>query len=170
MLKYFITDPKFSLNQIFQAIQKHRPDFVCYRNKDYFDEAEILKFLDFSKNYSRVFINFDVTRDGNILQKFDGIHFPSRYIPQLEELKREFKNHIFITSTHSFEEAQKAQISDYITFSPIFNSKGREGLGVEVLEKVPHKNVIALGGIISEKEVKELKNCVGFGSIRYFFS
>lgn len=170
MLKYFITDPSYSLVEVFNAIEKHKPDFVCYRNKEYFDEAEILKFLNFSKNYSKVFINFAVTQEENILSMFDGIHFPSRYIHQLEELKGEFKNHIFITSTHSFKEAQKAQISDYITFSPIFNSKGRKGLGVEILGKVPHNNVIALGGIISEREVKQLKNCIGFGSIRYYFN
>ena len=170
MLKYFITDPVYSLDDIFEAIRKHKPDFVCYRNKKYFDKEEILKFLDFAKNYSKVFINYDVTKNKEILNQFDGIHFPTKCIKDLDNLREEFKNHIFITSTHSIKEVKEAYISDYITFSPIFNSKGRKGLGVEILKEIPHKNVIALGGIISDNEIKKLKYCVGFGSIRYFFN
>jgi len=65
-------------------------------------------------------------------------------------------------------------ISDYITFSPVFDSKGRSGVGIKKLNEICniHPKVIALGGIISEREVKEIKNskAVGFGSIRYFLT
>jgi len=86
-------------------------------------------------------------------------------------LKKEFENKIFITSTHNIEEVKNSTISDYITFSPIFESKNRKGLGVEILEEISkiHPNVIALGGIISYKEVEKIKGkAKGFGSIRYF--
>ena len=92
----------------------------------------------------------------------------------LKQLKQKFPNKIFITSTHSLNEVKYSTISDYITFSPIFNSKGRKGVGIDFLNKVCeiHSNVIALGGIISNKEVKKIKNskAVGFASIRYFYN
>ena len=112
--------------------------------------------------------------DKELIKYFDGIHFPSRYIHNLKELKKEFKNKIFITSTHSIEEVKNSIISDYITFSPIFESKNRKGLGVEILDEIYkiHQNIIALGGIISDREVEKIKTskAVGFASIRYFYS
>jgi len=109
-----------------------------------------------------------------LIKYFDGIHFPTRYIYNLKTLKKEFKNKIFITSTHSIEEVKDSIISDYITFSPIFESKNRKGLGVEILNKIAktHPNVIALGGIITDKEVEKIKasKAIGFASIRYFYN
>jgi len=131
-----------------------------------------LEFIDFAKKYSKIFINYDVTKDKNIINKFNGIHFPSKYIPNLKELKDLYPDKIFITSTHSIKEAKKSLISEYITFSPIFKSKGRDGVGIEKLNEICsiHPKVIALGGIISEKEIKKVKKskATGFGSIRYF--
>jgi len=92
----------------------------------------------------------------------------------LKELKKIYQDKIFITSTHSIKEAKDSLISDYITFSPIFDSKGRNGVGIEKLNEICniHPKVIALGGIISEKEVNEIKKskAIGFGSIRYFLT
>jgi len=174
IISYFITDPSFSFSHILNAIKSKKPIFVCYRNKKYFNKEEILKFIDFAKKYSKIFINYDVTQDKEIINKFDGIHFPSKYIPNLKELKKLYKDKIFITSTHSSLEAKNSLISDYITFSPIFNSKGRKGVGIEKLNEICniHPKVIALGGIISEKEIKEIKKskAIGFGSIRYFLN
>ena len=174
IIKYFITDPSFPLFHTFDSIKKHKPDFVCYRNKLNPNKKEIIQFATFAKEYSTVFINYDSLIDKNLITYFDGIHFPSRFINELNNLKKEFKNKILITSTHSIDEAKKALISDYITFSPIFHSKGREGVGIEVLNKICeiHPKVIALGGITSNKEVNIIKNskAIGFGSIRYFYT
>ena len=105
---------------------------------------------------------------------FDGIHFPSNYIKELKNLKKSFPKKIFITSTHTIEEVKNSILSDYITFSPLFNSKGRKGLGIETLNKICslHPKVIALGGIVSDKEVEMIKNskALGFASIRYFYN
>ena len=173
IIKYFITDTSFPLFFTFESIKKHSPSFVCYRNKINPTKKEIINFSNFAKNYSKIFINFDSLIDKSLIKYFDGIHFPSKYIKNLNELKKEFPDKIFITSTHSFDEIKKSQISDYITFSPIFNSKGRNGLGIEMLNKACeiHPNVIALGGIISDKEVEQIKKskACGFGSIRYFY-
>ena len=121
-----------------------------------------------------MFINYESLIDKNLLKYIDGIHFPSKYINNLAKLKTKFPNKIFITSTHSFDEVKNSLLSDYITFSPIFNSKGRNGLGIEILNKVCeiHPKVIALGGIISDKEVEKIQasKACGFGSIRYFLT
>jgi thiamine-phosphate pyrophosphorylase len=167
-LSYFITDPAYSIEKIFLAIKKHKPTFVCYRNKVYYDENEIINFVNFAKKYSKVFINLDSLKNNNLLELFDGVHIPSNKL----DLIQNYKNKIIIASTHNFEEAKKAKMADYITFSPIFNSKNRMGLGIKILNEVTkiHPNVIALGGIISQKEIEFVKKskAIGFGSIRYF--
>ena len=166
---YFITDPSFSFEETLKAIQKHSPTFVCYRNKNCFNEKEIIEFANFAKKYSKVFINIDSLKNKNLLKYFDGIHLTSSKL----NLIKDFENKLIIASTHSIEEVKIAQKADFITFSPIFDSKGRKGLGTKILEEVfkYHKRIIALGGIISQKEIKEIKNskALGFASIRYFY-
>jgi len=98
------------------------------------------------------------------------VHIPSYKLDYIDK----FKEKIIIASTHNLEEVKKAKKADYITFSPIFSSKGRDGVGIEILNKIClfHPKVIALGGIISKKEVEKIKTskAIGFGSIRYFFT
>jgi thiamine-phosphate pyrophosphorylase len=169
-VSYFITDPSYSLQEIFKAITTHKPTFVCYRNKEYFDENEIKEFAKFAKKHSKVFINLDSLKDEKLLDMFEGVHIPSS---RLEEIPN-YKNKIIIASTHNPLEVQKAKQADFITFSPIFKSKNRCGLGTDVLNHIcnMHPRVIALGGIISDKEVEKIKKtkAAGFGSIRYFLT
>ena len=168
MIKYFITDPNYSLDLIKKAIFIHRPDFVCYRNKKYYSKEEIIAFAKFANRYSKTIIHIDSLKENSLLEFFDGIHFSSSKI----DLISRYKNLTTIASTHTIQEVKKAKQADFITFSPIFKSKGREGLGTDVIEEVykHHKKIIALGGIVSEKEVGEIEKtkAVGFASIRYF--
>ena len=158
------------LSQIFNSIKTHNPEFVCYRNKKYFNENEITEFANFAKKHSKVFINFDDLKNQNLLNYFDGIHFPSSKL----HYSKDYHNIIKIASTHSLDEVLEAKNLnfDFITFSPVFDSKGRIGLGIEKLNKICKifPNTIALGGIISKNEVKQIKSskAIGFGSIRYF--
>jgi thiamine-phosphate pyrophosphorylase len=167
-ISYFITDPSYQFSEILNAIKKHSPTFVCYRNKLYYDEDEIKEFLKYAKKFSKVFINLDSIKNKDLLEKFDGVHIPSSKL----DLIKEYKHKIIIASTHNIQEITKAKNADFITFSPIFDSKNRKGLGIKVLNEVCniHPNVIALGGIISEKEIEKIKKtkAKGFGSIRYF--
>ncbi|WP_457561212.1 thiamine phosphate synthase [Caminibacter sp.] len=168
-VSYFITDPNFSISQTLKIIQTHKPDFVCYRNKEYFDENEIIEFANFAKKYSKIFINYDSLKNPDLIKLFVGIHLPSSKLDKISE----FKNKIVIASTHSIDEIKSAKEADFITFSPVFNSKGRKGVGIEKLNEICkfHPKVIALGGIVSDKEVEEVKKsrAVGFASIRYFY-
>jgi thiamine-phosphate pyrophosphorylase len=172
LIKYFITSFDFPFSLNLQAIKNHKPDFVCYRNKKYFDLNEIIEFAKFAKKYSKIFINFDDSKDENLLKYFDGIHFPTSKI----DFALKYPDKIKIASTHSIEEVKKAKNLnfDYITFSPIFDSKGRKGLGIQKLNEICKifPSTIALGGIISKKEVEKIKNskAVGFASIRYFIT
>ena len=170
MLKYMITDPSYSLQQTFEAIKKHKPDFICYRNKEYFDEKEIKEFVNFAKKYSKLFINLDSLKKESLIELFDGVHIPSSRLDEIDK----FKNKITIASTHNIKEVLKAKKADFITFSPVFNSKNRRGLGIETLNFICdlHPKVIALGGIIGDKEIEEIKRskAVGFAAIRYFFT
>jgi thiamine-phosphate pyrophosphorylase len=172
MLTYFITSADYPLKQIFKAIEIYKPNFLCYRNKKYFNSNEIITFANFTKKYSKVFINYDDLKDEKLLQYFDGIHFPTSKI----DFAKNYSNILKIASTHSIEEVKKAKNLrfDYITFSPVFDSKGRTGLGIKKLNEICKifPNTIALGGIVSQKEVEKIKKskAVGFGSIRYFLT
>ncbi|NPA11841.1 MAG: thiamine phosphate synthase [Epsilonproteobacteria bacterium] len=171
MLKYMITSPNFSLSQTKEAIIKHSPDFVCWRNKERFDKEELKDFASFAKKYSKVLINFDDIKDDEIIELFDGIHFPSSKI----DISPKFDNILKFASTHNIDEIYKAIKNkiDYITLSPLFYSKNRNGLGVEKFNKLCiHPRTFALGGIVSEKEVNEVKKtkAIGFASIRYFYN
>jgi thiamine-phosphate pyrophosphorylase len=166
-----ISDPEYSVKEICSALKKHSPDFFCYRNKKYYDEKEIIYLLDFARKYSKfIFINYTSLKTPEILKKTDGIHLPSSKLDLIET----YKNKIIIASTHNTDEIKKASKADYITFSPVFDSKNRKGLGVEVLNEICeiHQNVIALGGIKTEKEIQNIKlsKATGFAAIRYFFT
>jgi len=169
-ISYFITDPSFSLKEILNAVKKHKPSFVCYRNKHYFDKKEIIEFAKAAKKHSKIIIHYDSLKNDGLLRLFDGIHFPSGKIGEIEK----YKNILSIASTHTLEEVLKAKNADYITFSPIYDSKNRPGLGTAVLNEIYnyHKNVIALGGITTEEKIEEVKKtkAKGFASIRYFLT
>jgi thiamine-phosphate pyrophosphorylase len=161
-----ITSPEYSLTKIKKAIQFHKPDFVCYRNKEYFDKKEIIEFINFAKKYSKVIIHYTSLKDKELINLVDGIHYPSNFLKPI-------KDKINIASTHNLEEIKKAKNFDYITLSPLFDSKGRKGMGIKKFNSLAqhHPRVFALGGIISKKEIEEVNKtlAIGFASIRYFF-
>ena len=168
MKKYLITDPNFYPNfklNLTASIEKYQPDYICFRDKYSTKNAKLAVVI--AKYYK---IPIVVNQYVELLNLgFDGVHFTSNQL----HLINEFKNYLTFASTHSIEEVKKAKNSDFITFSPIFNSKAREGLGIGVLNKICSKTtskVFALGGVVSEKEVNQIKlsSAYGFASIRYF--
>jgi len=165
---YLITDPKFYIDfktTLTQAIEKYTPDFICFRDKTSTKNAKLA--IDIAHYYK---IPIIVNQYVELLDLgFDGIHFTSNQL----ELIDNYNECITFASTHSIQEVLKAKRSDFITFSPIFYSKNREGVGVDKLNEIvdlTQSKVFALGGIVSNKEVEIIKNtkAYGFGSIRYF--
>jgi thiamine-phosphate pyrophosphorylase len=96
---------------------------------------------------------------------------------QFSDIKKAKELGLFVViSTHSFSEIELAIKlgANAVTFSPIFPTPNKgEPKGVEALKEAVKKfdiKIIALGGIVSQKEIKEVKkaNPWGFASIRYF--
>ena len=103
-----------------------------------------------------------------------GVHLPSTAFESIIKAKA-FGLYV-VVSTHTLKEAQKAQElgADAITYSPIFKSPNKgKPKGLEALNEIVDKitiNIIALGGITTQKEVDGVAKIgvFGFASIRYF--
>ena len=177
MIAYAISEPSI-LNQDIDGYLSYiakRCDIFLYRDKknpNYLKSAEYI--LKKSKDFGlkRVFLHQDI--DTAYRLRADGIHLTSS---QFDDIYYAKKRELFtIISTHSIDEIIKAQNrgADMVTLSPIFPSPNKgKPLGVEYLKeaisisKIP---IIALGGIISKREISQLKSIgvEGFASIRYF--
>ncbi len=182
MKSYLITDPAFysaertTFGRVLQnSLQKHRPDFALYRDKNSPDYAQMAElFLD-------VCSRFEETKPllhGNVelaaeLQAF-GVHLTSQQAGEIEKAKG--LGLFVVISCHSEEEILQAQQkgADAVTYSPVFSSPGKgEPKGLEDLNERVAKislPIIALGGIITKAQIDTVEKCgsYGFASIRYF--
>jgi len=165
---YLITDPNYYQNfksTLTNSIEKYNPDFICFRDKTSTKNAKLA--IEIAKYYK---IPILVNQYIELLNLgFDGIHLTSNQLYLIDN----FKEYITFASTHNINEVNMAKNSNFITFSPIFASKGRDGLGIDKLNEIVEiakPKVFALGGIISDIEVEEIKKskAYGFASIRYF--
>jgi thiamine-phosphate pyrophosphorylase len=182
MKSYLITDPAYyhTLSDFQSYLQniyrKHHPDIACFRDKINSNIIPYAKyFLTISKeqNIPLILINHSVSLALSL--GFDGVHLTSSQFDEIVYAKEQGL-YVFI-STHSLFEAREAQKlgADAVTFSPVFKSPGKgEPKGTaslkEVVDQLDKIEVYALGGIVSEKEIKALQdtNIDGFASIRYF--
>ncbi len=182
MKSYLITDPKYYSNdkQIFentltQILRNKIPDMVCFRDKTSQNSEELVAIFTNvcrNENIETIFINSYV--DLAIKYKVDGVHLTSAQFDKIQYAK--YSGLQVVISCHSEEDIKNAieQKVDFITYSPIFPSPNKgEPKGLEELEKVVKKypiDIIALGGIISDKQIKKLEktDVYGFASIRYF--
>ncbi len=182
MKSYLITDPAYYHTlpdfQIYlqNIYRKHQPDIACFRDKVNNDIVSYAKhFLTISKeqNIPLILINHSVSLALSL--GFDGVHLTSSQFGEIAYAKEQGL-YVFI-STHSLFEATEAQRlgADAVTYSPVFKSPGKgEAKGIaslnDVVGALDKVAVFALGGIISEKEIKALEhtNVDGFASIRYF--
>ena len=182
MKKYLITSREFYTDTpaVFRSIlrerlAKHTPDFALYRDKmnpRYSEQAE--DFVEVCQQFIDIkcFIHSDVQL-AHRLNAY-GVHLTSNEFEKIR-LAKDYGLNV-VVSTHSLEDVIKAQNlgADMVTYSPIFSTpnkgkpKGIDDLQ-DLLAKVSIK-VIALGGIVTQKEINLLKDIkvYGFASIRYF--
>lgn len=182
MIKYLITDPKYYSNnkkdfeKILTSSLNKNVDFACFRDKKSSNIEELAKsFVKIckEKKLKHYLINSNIELAKKL--KATGVHLNSTQFEKISYAKS--LNLFTIISCHNEEEIQKAirQNIDAITYSPIFftpnkgKPKGIEDLNY-ITSKYKNLNIIALGGIINEKEVKEIKTtkAYGFASIRFF--
>jgi thiamine-phosphate pyrophosphorylase len=198
LTKYFIT-PNYSNKtkldkQYFDYIFKKQKQniFVCLRldtiNLSFKKQNKIQNtFMQIALRYkAKHKIKYIFFKDIKTAKKYkaDGVHLKSYESSKIKQAKRAKLK--CIISCHTSKDIRQAIIngSNYITYSPIFNSKDRDGFGIRhlkiILSKYKHyqqTKFFALGGIVSNKEVELLKalnktraihKLYGFGSIRYF--
>lgn len=187
-LKYLITDPKYYGDDkttfekvLSKALSSHQISIASFRDKITENTKELAElFLEKCKqnNIEKVILNSNI--ELAISLKFDGVHLTSKQFDKIKECK---ENGLYvIISCHNFEEVKKAYDlgSDAITYSPIFYTpyKGKPK-GIEALKalktsideiKQREFKIIALGGIIDEDHIDQIKDSgvSGFASIRYF--
>lgn len=180
MFSYLITDPNFYTKSNFvetldKALIAHKPDFICYRNKQYFDEEQILNLISCCKNKKlHTILNGSV----ELAKKysFNGVHLTSTQYNLIVESKK--SGLLTIASCHNRQDIESCvnMGADYVTLSPLYNSPNKgEPLGVEKFCEIADgyfSKIIALGGIINQKQIFEISklNLAGYASIRYFIN
>lgn len=185
MKSYAITDPKYYTNNpnefqkvLQNVLNNNTIDMICFRDKISTNQEELIKvFLEVCKDnhINKTFINTNI----ELAYKYNayGVHLTSTQFVQITQAKEQ--NLKTIISCHTYEEIESA-ISlgiDYVTYSPIFPTPNKgEPKGIDHLEqtiaKYPHIPIIALGGIITQEHLRQIKltNSFGFASIRHFLN
>ena len=168
MISYLITDPNHHYTSFKNA------DFVCYRNKQGKDKEAASAFLVQAKKEG---IKNILLSEHYLLAKelgFDGVHLASHQYVFVPEAKRRGLKVIISCHTEAeIEEAMRKKV-DFITYSPIYETPDKgKAKGIEDLKKMVLRynvNIIALGGILTPEQVKEVEDtgAYGFASIRYF--
>ncbi len=182
MKSYLITDPKYYSNdkQIFEntltrILQNTTPDIACFRDKTSQNIEELIEIFTNicrKEQIKTIFINSYI--ELAIKYKANGVHLTSTQFDKIQYAKNNGLK--VVISCHTDMDIKNAieQKADFITYSPIFPTPNKgEPKGLGILQKVVEKypiNIIALGGIISNEQIKELEktNVYGFASIRYF--
>jgi len=173
VIKYAIIDSSIFNKTYFKSLQ-NRADFVLFRDKLIKDYDSLAKeFIEASKEFSykkMLHQNYNLAKSLNAF----GVHLTST---QFSDIKRAKELGLFVViSTHSFSQIELAKKlgANAVTFSPIFKTPNKgKPKGVEVLKEAVKQfdiKIIALGGIVSDKEIEQVKDAKawGFASIRYF--
>lgn len=180
---YLITDPKYYSNNeeffkenLTKVLKNHKIDLACFRDKESSNFKELaFIFIETCKkfNIEKIVLN------GNYLLASElnatGVHLTSTQFDKIKEAK-ELGLYVII-SCHSLNDIKIALDNkvDAVTYSPIFETPNKgEPKGIIALEEAVNTfkdmNIFALGGIINEKQIKQISKTKAYGiaSIRYF--
>ena len=178
MIAYAISDPSTldfqNLDEDLRRFSRFA-SMIVYRdrtNPNYVSNAKL--FLEAAKpfGFEKVLLHGDV--ESAYALQADGVHLRG---DQFDLISKAKKFGLFtVVSTHTPQELFEVQEkgADMATLSPIFATPNKgEPLGVDILKEAQTElfmPVIALGGIVSDEQVKmcEAGNFAGFASIRYF--
>lgn len=183
MKKYLITDPLYYTNnenlfanKLEKTLLNNKIDIACFRDKESSNFENLAKiFVDICKKHKveKILINSDYTLAKQL--GANGVHLNSQQFDKIAHAKS--LDLYVIISCHNLDDINQAQkyYANCITYSPIFDSpnKGKaKGISIlkEAIEQYKDMNIIALGGIISKEQIKQISNskAYGFASIRYF--
>ncbi len=183
MEKYLITSREFYTdtpaifrNILHEQFAEHSPSFALYREKSNPNyDIQAAHFVEVCTQFGT--IKSFIHQKPDLAKKLGatGVHLTSKQFDKIQDAKKLGLE--VIISTHSHVEVLEAQKlgADYVTYSPIFLSPGKgEAKGIEDLTNLLKScdiKVFALGGIVSEDEVKQINetSSYGFASIRYFY-
>ncbi len=183
MKKYLITSREFYTdtpavfrNILHEQIKEHSIDFALYRDKSNPNYAiQAAHFVEVCSQFESV--KSFIHRDVDLAKKLNatGVHLTSTQFEKIEYAKSLGLE--VIVSTHTKDEVLDAQKkgADYVTYSPIFASPNKgEPKGVEDLKELLEMckiKVFALGGIVTQEQIKKIEktDIFGFASIRYFY-
>jgi len=182
-IRYLITDKRYYQDKkqfkrvLHKSLKKHKPSFVCYRDKSTDDFSQYARiFVNSCKKYryiDKILLNQNFVEAKK--QKCDGVHLSSSQFGHITKARRQG---LFVTiSCHTLNDIKKAKNSkaNMVTYSPLFKSPDKGvPLGLFALKKaikLYNIPIIALGGVIQNSHIYKLKatNTAGFASIRHFF-
>ncbi|WP_228711970.1 thiamine phosphate synthase [Halarcobacter ebronensis] len=183
LISYLITDPTYytSNEELFkknlqEVLTNKRVDMACFRDKESANCNELAKiFVETCKefNVDKILLNENIVLASQL--EADGVHLTSNQFDKIKEAKN--LDLYTIISCHDYKEldnAQKLHVNA-VTYSPIFITPNKgEPKGVSRLKEVVRLyedlDIIALGGVVSEAQIKEISKsgAYGFASIRYF--
>ncbi len=185
LISYLITDPKYYSNNLKEfeknlreALNSKKVDIACFRDKESDNFKELAKlFVSVCKEYNinKILLNSNYKLAKKL--KATGVHLNSK---QFEKIKKAKDLDLYIIiSCHNYKDIENAMKYhvDAVTYSPIFETPNKgEAKGMakfrQTVRVYEDLNIIALGGIVSEEEVKKISNtrAYGFASIRYFIN
>ncbi len=183
MQKYLITSREFYTdtpaifrNILHEQFSEHMPTYALYREKSNPNyDIQAAHFVEVCIQFEN--IKSFIHRDAKLAKELGatGVHFTSKQFDEIQSAK-ELGLEVII-STHTHEEVLEAQKlgADAVVYSPIFTTPGKgEAKGIEDLKTLLNKckiKVFALGGIITDLQVKQIEetSAYGFASIRYFY-
>lgn len=180
---YLISDPTYYTNNpeqfekyLINVLEKKSIDIACFRDKqsENFEQlASIFVKVCKDFNIEKILINTDL----KLAEKLgaNGVHLNSKQFKKIKEAK-DLGLYVII-SCHNLQDIKKAQELkvNAITYSPIFKTPNKgEAKGIQKFEEVlnlfKNMNIIALGGIINDKQIEQIAKtkAYAFASIRYF--
>ena len=181
-MHYLITDPKYYTsdlktfkNTLTNSLQNNIVNIACFRDKTSQNFEQLAStFIATCQSFNIKYILINSNIALAIKLKATGVHLTSQQFTEIQNAKQH--NLFVIISCHNLEEIKKAQTlgANMVTYSPIFKTpnkgkpKGCDNLA-QVVKQVDIP-VVALGGIISNEQILEIKKskASGFASIRYF--